>query len=415
MDRLFLHSGVFSAADIFSCVRAAHGRYLVNNMKYLIKTQRCIEPVRPKFRVLQTLPLCLALAVAAVAVSVPAAAQEAAAPNVGLINPASAAFNATTGKAYIVDANRGSVSVTDDATGETTEVKAGTGPVSIAVDTANGRAYVVNADDGTVSVLDGKTDAVIATLQVGDHPYSIVADSAAGKIYVTRTYSDQLMIIDAATNEITSVKAGSPDLLVVNPRTHTLYLLGYEGGNLKTLDGATHALTETTVGMHAWDMALNEATGALYVARPNNAEVAVLEPGASTFKRIPTGQIPCSVGVNPRTNTIYVVNYADNSITAIDSSKGLAIATIAVGKRPEAIAVDTKHNRVYVANTQGNSVTVIDGETNGVLATVDAGIAPYAMAIDPQRGKLHVANLGQHSHTVLDVSHIEASHRANSK
>ena len=382
-------------------------------MKYLIKQSLCIEPVLRKSVHGQkpALPI-LVCVVAALGCSALSSAQNALeAPRSGLINPASAAFNPATGKAYVVDEDKGAVTVSDDAAGRVVTVQVGAGPVSIATDSGNGSAYVLNASDGTVSVLDGKTDTVVATLKVGDHPYSIAADSAAGKIYVTRTYSDQLMIIDAATNQVSSVKAGSPDLLAIDSKKNTVYMLGYEGGNLSELNGATHALTHGSVGMHAWGMAVDETTGLLYVARPGNAEVAVMTPGASSPKMIPTGHIPCSIAVNARTHTVYVANYADNSVTVIDGVKNQPVATLAVGKRPEALAVDAEHNRVYVANTQGNSVTIIDGAGNRVIATLDAGKAPYALAMNPRSEKLHVANLDKQSFTILDVHQTEDTSR----
>src|SRR5580692_8262524 len=96
-------------------------------------------------------------------------------PHSGLINSAAAAFNAATGKSYVVDSDGSSVEISNDHSGATRSVKVGSHPVSIAVNSQNGRAYVVNAGDGTVSVLDGETDGVMATVQVGDHPYSIAS------------------------------------------------------------------------------------------------------------------------------------------------------------------------------------------------------------------------------------------------
>jgi YVTN family beta-propeller protein len=391
--------------QVMACAAPVKSGYFVNNMKYLIKLWPCIGRPERKSERSWTLDLLSMTAVLAALVLpvAPAAQAPSATPQAGLINPAGAEFNPATGKVYVVDAEKGIVNISDDRAGKAVSVKVGGGPVSVAVDSANGRAYVANADDGTVSVLDGRTDAVLATLTVGSHPYSIAADSAAGKIYITRTYSDELMVIDAATNQVTSIKAGSPDLIAVAQDTHTVYLLGYEGGNLAILNAATRGFIHTSVGMHAWGIALNEATGAVYVARPGNAEVIMIESGGSNQKSIPTGRIPCFVAVNARTNTIYVANYADNSVTAIDGAKGRPVATVPVGKRPEALAIDTEHNRVYVANTLGNSVTVIDGATNRVVAILDAGKAPYALALNPRASKLHVANLNIRSFTILDV------------
>jgi YVTN family beta-propeller protein len=374
-------------------------------MKYLTNMQPGKELRSRRFLAMQPLA-SIALAGFFAAGMVLQAQTDAGKAASGLINPRAVVFNSATGKVYTVDTGGGVVDISNDAANTTVQVKVGVGPVSIAVDSRNGRAFVANTGDGTVSVIDGKTDTVIATIPIGAHPYSIDADSAAGKVYVSRTYSDQLTIIDATTNQVTDVKTGSPDLIAVDARRNTAYLLGYEGGDLVIFDGGAQKFTKTTVGMHAWGMALNEQTGVLYVARPGDAAVAMLEHGSTSPEMIPAGAIPCSVAVNTRTNMVYAVNYGDDTLTVIDGAKSHAAATLPVGKRPQAVAVDAERDLVFVANTQGNSVTVIDGKSNRVLTTLNAGKAPYAVAVNPMSRKLHVANLIGMPYTIIDVNHL---------
>jgi len=332
-------------------------------------------------------------------------AQTAAGPGVTQINPAAIAYSATTGKVYAVDQAHGAVVITDDATGRSVGVKVGAGPVSIAVNGRTGRAYVTNADDGTVSVIDGETDAVVATLKVGPHPYSIVVNSGTGEADVSRTYSDEMMVIhespDGTTSSVTGVKVGSPDLLAVNETSGQVYLVGYESETVGVMDGRSHAFAKRTAGMHLWGVAVNQTTGVVYAGRTQDHEVLALRPDG-TRGSIAAGNIPCAVAVNAKTNRVYAVNYAEDSVTVIDGATEKAIATVPVGRRPEGIAVDTITNRVYVANTLGDSVTVIDGASNKALGTMDAGKSPYAVVVNPTSGKVHVANLDDVATTVLD-------------
>ena len=332
-----------------------------------------------------------------------AAQQPREAPHSGLVNSAAAAFNVATGKAYVVDSDGDSVEVSNDLTGATRSVKVGVHPVSVAVDSQNGRAYIVNAGDGTVSVLDGQTDQVVATAQVGDHPYSIASDSAAGRIYITRTYSDQLMVIDAATNQVSSIKVGSPDLLVIDQKSHVVYLLSYEMGDLAILNGVTGAITRSSVGMHAWGMAINRKTGTVYIAKPGEGRIAVVESGSTHPTYIETGGLPCAVAVNERTGMIYVADYSGDAVLVIAGDKKQVAATIPVGKRPEAVAADPDQDRVYVANTSGASISVIDGATNRVVRMEPVDAAPYALTVNSGSGKVHAASLGnRRSITLLD-------------
>jgi YVTN family beta-propeller protein len=327
-------------------------------------------------------------------------------PSSGLTNPRAIVFNPATGKVYAVDTDKGAVQIYSDATRQMHRVAVGAEPVSIAVNSANGRAYVANAGDGTLTILDGNSDAVLATVPIGSHPYSAAVDSATGKVYVTHTFGDQLSILDGTTNTASDAKIGSTDLIAINSRTGTIYLLGY-GGAVKVLDGASQKFNERPVGKHAWALTLNDVTGIVYVARIENADLAVIKPDSSSFATLSAGEIPCAIAINSKAKLLYVANYGDNSVSVIDAATERKTATISVGRHPKAIAFDANRNLVYVANTSDGTVTVIDAVNNGVVATLPAGKNPYALAVVPGSSRLYVANEAEgNPSTVVDVAGI---------
>jgi YVTN family beta-propeller protein len=332
-------------------------------------------------------------------------------PVVGLIQPNAIAWQPVDGNIYTVNTERCEVSVVNDAAGTTAAIRVGAGPVSVAADTVRDRIYVANAGDGTVSVIDGKKGAVLATIPVGAHPYSIAVNSATGKVYISHTFSDVLTVLDgsrdagidhASNDQASKVKAGGVDLIAINEKAEKVYLLGYEGGDLKVLDSGDRQVASASPGMHAWGMALNPATGLVYVGRTGSAEVAVFDGGGQLVRRIPVGKIPSAVAVNAKTDTVYVANYEDGTVSVIDGRRGAVVATVPVGVRPEGIAVDAARDLVAVANTQSGTVTLIDGKMRKVLRTMPAGSHPYAVAFNPASGRLHVATLDAKAFTVLD-------------
>jgi YVTN family beta-propeller protein len=325
-------------------------------------------------------------------------------PSSGLTNPRAIVFNSGTGKVYAVDTYHGAVQIYSDTTRQMHRLTVGAEPVSIAVNTANGRAYVANAGDGTLTILDGFSDAVLATVLIGSHPYSVAVDSATGKVYVTHTFGDQLSILDGTTNTASDAKIGSTDLIAIDSRTGTVYLLGY-GGAVKVLDGGREKFNERNVGKHAWALTLNDVNGAVYVARIENSDLAEFKPDSSSFTTLSAGEIPCAIAVNAQANLLYVANYGDNSISVIDQATGRKTATVAVGRHPKAIAFDASRNLVYVANTSDGTVTAIDAANNGVVATLQAGKNPYALAVVPGSSRLYVANEAEgNPSTVIDVA-----------
>jgi len=327
-------------------------------------------------------------------------------PSSGLTNPRAIVFNPGTGKVYAVDTSHGALQVYSDASKQMHRVAVGAEPVSIAVNSANGRVYVANAGDGTLTILDGISDAVVATVPIGSHPYSVAVNSASGKVYVTHTFGDQLSILDGTTNTPSSLKTGSTDLIAINSRAGAIYLLGY-GGAVKMLDGASQKFNERPVGKHAWALMLNDVTGAVYVARIENADLAVIKPDSSSFTTLSAGEIPCAIAVNSQVNLLYVANYGDNSVSVIDATTGRKTATVAVGRHPKAVAFDANRNLVYVANTSDGTVTVINAVNNGVVATLPAGKNPFALAVVPGSSGLYVANeTDDNPSTVVNLAEI---------
>jgi len=354
---------------------------------------------------------CLAIAfsftVAAALVAIPpGVTAQLAAPESGLINPRAIVFNSASGKVYAVDSSHNAVLVFDGADIVPHRVPVGEEPVSIAVNTSTGSAYVANAGAGTVSVLDGASDSVVATVPIGSHPYSIAVDSVTAKVFVTHTFGDQVSVLDGKTNLVTDLKTGSADLIAINSRTGTVYLLGY-GGDVTVLDESSQKFTKRPVGRHAWGLMLNESSGAVYVTRIENSDLASFT-GAAEPEILAAGAIPCAIAVNSNAHLLYVANYGENSISVVNAKARTAQATILVGDHPKAIAYDPVRNLVYVANTLGNSVTVIDAATNKALATLPAGSRPFALAVVPGSSRLYVANESvEQPATVVDIGNIK--------
>lgn len=323
-------------------------------------------------------------------------------PQVGLISTQAVAFNPVNDKVYVVDQRQGSVSEIDAVTNSSSSIEVGARPDAIAIDVVNGRVYVANSRLGTVSVIDPNEHAVTDTVPAGPHPYVLAVNSSSEKVYVTNTFSDVVAVIDEKTNKADMIHAGSADNVAVDSKTGRVLLIGYEDPNIRTFSEALGSIQKTLVGEHLWGLSVNAATGAVYVTRTGKAELIEIKSGQITS--VPVGATPCAVAVNPQTNSVYVANYADSTVSVIDGTTHTAMATIPVGLHPQALAIDSAANLVYVANTHGNSVSVIDGAKQTVIATLPAGENPFAIAAIPNRRRAVVANLNGPSYTIIDVA-----------
>jgi len=170
----------------------------------------------------------------------------------------------------------------------------------------------------------------------------------------------------------------------------------------------------------------NYRTRTLYVPNSGDGTVSVVNLTACSALNVSgcahkspvirVGRIPLGLAVEQATNTVYVANAGDNTVSVINgatcnasdtSGCGQKPATVAVGAFGDAVAVDPVTNTVFVTNqaARPGTVSVIDGNScNGShpqgcahqpLATVTVGGGPSGIAVNPVTGTVYVANTGQ--------------------
>src|SRR5512145_181030 len=79
--------------------------------------------------------------------------------------------------------------------------------------------YVSNERSNDVTIIDAATDAVVATVKVGDRPRGIAAAPDGRQVYVAISEEDIIAVLDTASRQVTGkLKAGSdPEAFAVSP------------------------------------------------------------------------------------------------------------------------------------------------------------------------------------------------------
>lgn len=345
------------------------------------------------------------LAAALAALGVPVAPQQVVPAQTALVNPSAIAVNPATHRMYAVDQSSHRVIMLDAVSGQSTNIPVGKSPDALAVDPDLNRIFVVNSGSDTVSVIDGASETVLASVPTGRMPYAIGIDPAMHRVLVMNTYSNFATQIDETTNHAAALPVGAKDAVVIDTRLHQAWLLGYEDPSLTVIDksGAAH---RSRAAMHLWGLVVDDTRGIVYATESQSRAILAVHEASGAQVTIPSGAMPCAAAVDPQTGMVYVVNYADNSVTVVDGRAGQPVATIPVGNHPQAIAVDAPRGLVYVANTHSDSVSVIDARINRVIATLPAGRNPYALAVDSKRGDLYAANFGSPAYTRIDTTTV---------
>jgi len=262
---------------------------------------------------------------------------------------------------------------------------------------------------------------VTNTIAVGDGADGIAMNALTNTIYVGNIYSRNVSVIDGTTGIVTKTipTNGESHGVAVNPTTNTIYVANHEDalqedpysdrivplpeGILTVIDGATGTVTKTiAVGEGAYGLAVDAATNTIYVANSENNTVSVVNGATDTItKTFTASSRPNLIAVNTTTKTLYVSHSAvlggrdGDTVSVIDATAGTTTTTITVGREPYEIAVDATTNSVLVANEgldEGTTVSVIDGAANTVTSTVTVGRVPLGVAVNEATHTAYVTN-----------------------
>jgi DNA-binding beta-propeller fold protein YncE len=191
------------------------------------------------------------------------------------------------------------------------------------------------------------------------------------------------------------------------------------------------ALARAPVGSGPVSAALDQKTKTLYVTNYNDGTVSVLSTAqcnsheiAGCARRWPVASVgmnPVGIAVDQATNTIYVTNSGDGTVSVIngvtcngDDSSGCRqkAPTVRVGAFPAAVVVDPVTNMVFVANqdTHPGTVSVIDGNScqgsrpagcaHQPFTTAAVGGGPSGVDVNPVTDTIYVANAAEDSNSV---------------
>jgi YVTN family beta-propeller protein len=392
--------------------------------------------------------------------------------------PGLLAIDKATNTIYVPNGNDGTVSVIDGATCNATEtsgcaftstVAAGPGAGAVALNERTHTAYVANFNNdnaSTVSVIDiatcnaantsgcGQTPATVA---VGAGPSALVVDQASNTVYVAFGATDSLgsvALINGATCNA-AVTAGcaqapratpvgeGPEWVAENAATHTVYVVNQEDSRVSVLDAASCNATDSAgcrqtpsalaIGFNGGGVAVDPTTDTVYATSQNNNTVSMLNgatcnatntsectPFAPTTE---VGKLPQPIAVDQSTDTVYVGNSSDNTVSVIDAAACSAThpaecdrvwPTIKVGASPFfGLAIDHQTNTLYVTNINDNTVSVINtatcnAHTNSGCGqsppTIAVGHAPAGVAIDERTHTVYVANVGDNTVSVINAA-----------
>ena len=101
---------------------------------------------------------------------------------------------------------------------------------------------------------------------------------------------------------------------------------------------------------------------------------------------------------------VYVGNFKDNTVSVIDTTAGIVVATVPVAAGPDGIAITPNGRTVFVSGSNASTVSVIDAESDRVVQTIEVGKGPQGVAMMPDGRLLLVAVNGEDRVVLIDTA-----------
>lgn len=160
---------------------------------------------------------------------------------------------------------------------------------------------------------------------------------------------------------------------IIEPRS------GAEGWSLKNCEDAGIELVATVqLGFTPGVMALNEATGRLYLAKSAVQEIVVIEARSrEIIGTVPVGGYVSEIAVNEATNRVYVGVTPGSDLgklVVLDGGLNSVVSEVPMVSRVRGIAVDVDANRIFVTQDNSPKILIVDGQANAIAGELGEDI-----------------------------------------
>ncbi len=247
--------------------------------------------------------------------------------------------------------NRGYLGILNGENGQAVSHQvAGAGENTLAYDAKQQKIYVASQNDGTVHTLtfprnwqQAGSTIQVSQQKIGSEPDALAVNSRLGRLYVADRRENVLRVFDEKTGQLTStIHIGAIPLppIRIDEQSGRIFVLASGDQELEVIDGEHNKVSaETAVGPYPEGLAIQTATGRIYVADEGDNEAG-----------------------NGTHNT-------GTTISVLDGQSYELLGTMQVGAAPDGVEADPGLHRIYVATEDANAVVELSDSPDLPLQT----------------------------------------------
>jgi len=250
--------------------------------------------------------------------------------------------------------------------------------------------------------VSGAEPKMLSELTARQSWYGLAVTKDAGKVWWSAGGQGMLHTFDIKKDELVRTSPADTDLTKMSAE-ELAKLLAAEPEGAKTFKSG---------------LTFDDKAGVLYSLDINGGTVSAIqmkEGGESKTGKL--GGRPYDIIQGPKGKLLYVSDWAGRQVLAVDPTELRVVAKIPVGEHPNQMVLHPKNGKLFVACASSNSVSVIDTLRGIVVETIytslfpkaPEGSTPDALALSPDGETLYVANADNNCVAVIDVESPKAS------
>ncbi len=179
-------------------------------------------------------------------------------------------------RVYVANSIEGSVTVINDAVGDSITIEeitgVGGGPTGIAASPDGRYVYVANRTSANVAIIQTSDNTVIDRIGVSGEPWGMAVGSLGNYLYVSNNFNNVVTVIDTGTRAIhDSYLVGAPQLGLAATRNGDFaYVINEDAGdNIRKIDLVADAVEDVIDGQTSGAVSLGNFIGGTPPAGPS--------------------------------------------------------------------------------------------------------------------------------------------------
>lgn len=298
-----------------------------------------------------------------------------------------AATGATAGDiAFVTAQNADEVAVVELETGRIrATVPVPGAPAPVAYDPATGRAAVIAAETGEMTLLDAQ-GTVLGRVPLGEGAFGL-AFAPGGDLLVADWYGARLRRLDpSGTSARWSVPTGrAPAGIALSGDGGIVAVAERDDDRLSAFDAVSgQPLWQAATGSHPYAVVFHDDR--FWTSDVQSRTVTAVEAATGApVGSVATGDHP--YGVAFAAGKGFVTDQYAGTVTVFDPRSLQPLDRIAVGDYPEGIAALSDGRRLAVASWDSDTLTILDGGTLAIARVIDVPSGPrsFGLFVGPDR------------------------------